>query len=103
MSAVLKGKCVDTTMGLTPLEGLVMGTRAGDLDAGVLSFLSGHLGKSQSEIDTLLNKRSGLLGLSARPIGGTREQAQAGDQNAALARSVFTSAYESTSERTLSS
>ena len=90
MSAVLKGKCVDTTMGLTPLEGLVMGTRAGDLDAGVLSFLSGHLGKSQSEIDTLLNKRSGLLGLSGTSDWrNVREQAQAGDQNAALARSVF--------------
>ena len=57
MAAVRKGKCVDTTMGLTPLEGLVMGTRGGDLDAGVLSFLGSHLQYSFQEIDQLLNKQ----------------------------------------------
>ena len=59
MAVVENGRCVDTTMGLTPLEGLVMGTRAGDVDAGVLAFLGSHLKMSAKEIDTLLNKKSG--------------------------------------------
>ena len=67
MAAVQHGKCVDTTMGLTPLEGLVMGTRAGDVDAGVLSFLSTHLDYSPAQIDELLNKRS----VRPLPRGGT--------------------------------
>ncbi|MEU8822865.1 acetate kinase [Streptomyces sp. NPDC048636] len=62
-SAVRGGVCVDTSMGLTPLEGLVMGTRSGDLDAAAIFHLSRVGGMSIDEIDTLLNKRSGLLGL----------------------------------------
>lgn len=62
-SAVRGGKCVETSMGLTPLEGLVMGTRSGDLDPAVVFHLARVGGMRVAEIDTLLNKRSGLLGL----------------------------------------
>ncbi len=64
ITAIKNGQSVDTTMGFTPLEGLVMGTRAGDLDVGIVSFLSKNLNMSIEEIDTLLNKKSGLLGVS---------------------------------------
>jgi acetate kinase len=63
-SAVRGGRAVDTSMGLTPLEGLVMGTRSGDVDPGLHAFLGREAGLSLEEIDTLLNKRSGVLGLS---------------------------------------
>jgi acetate kinase len=63
-SAVLHGAPVDTSMGLTPLEGLVMGTRTGDIDAAVVVHLSRNAGMSIDEIDDLLNKRSGLKGLT---------------------------------------
>ncbi|MBN3931499.1 acetate kinase [Streptomyces verrucosisporus] len=62
-SAVRGGRCVDTSMGLTPLEGLVMGTRSGDVDPAVVFHLARVAGMSVEEIDVLLNKRSGLLGL----------------------------------------
>ncbi|SNS77496.1 acetate kinase [Actinacidiphila glaucinigra] len=62
-SAVRGGECVETSMGLTPLEGLVMGTRSGDLDPAVVFHLARVGGMRVAEIDTLLNKRSGLLGL----------------------------------------
>jgi len=62
--AIRKGASLDVSMGLTPLEGLVMGTRSGDIDASVLEFLHHKEGFSFGEIDTLLNKQSGLLGIS---------------------------------------
>jgi len=62
--AIKKGESVNTSMGLTPLEGLVMGTRSGDIDPSVLEFLHHKEGLSFQEIDTLLNKQSGLLGIS---------------------------------------
>jgi acetate kinase len=62
-SAVRGGRCVDTSMGLSPLEGLVMGTRSGDVDPAVVFHLARVAGMSVDEIDTLLNKRSGLVGL----------------------------------------
>lgn len=62
--AIKKGDSLDTSMGMTPLEGLVMGTRGGDLDPGVLEFLSHKEGMSLLELTTLLNKQSGLLGVS---------------------------------------
>ena len=64
ISAVKDGKCIDTSMGLTPLEGLVMGTRCGDLDPAVLEYLAGKKGMSISEITSYLNKKSGVLGIS---------------------------------------
>ena len=63
-SAVRGGVAVETSMGLTPLQGLVMGTRSGDVDPGLHTFLHSELGLSIAEIDTLLNKQSGLKGLA---------------------------------------
>jgi len=64
MTAIRNGKSVDTSMGFTPLEGLVMGTRSGDVDPGAIIYLQEHGHASPEGIDTLLNKRSGLLGVS---------------------------------------
>lgn len=64
VSAVKNGKCVDTSMGLTPLEGLIMGTRSGDIDPAIIEFLAHKEGKSIDEIMNVLNKKSGVLGLS---------------------------------------
>ena len=61
--AVKNGICIDTSMGLTPLEGLVMGTRSGDIDPAIIEYVSDKLNLSVSEINTILNKKSGLLGL----------------------------------------
>lgn len=62
--AISAGKSVDTSMGFTPLEGLVMGTRSGDLDPAILDFMSAKEGLSSRDVDTVLNKQSGLLGVS---------------------------------------
>ena len=64
ISAVLNGKCVDTSMGLTPLEGLFMGTRSGDLDPAILQFISNKENLNIDEMLNILNKKSGVLGLS---------------------------------------
>ena len=64
MAAVDRGKSVDTTMGFTPLEGLIMGTRSGDLDPSLILYIMGKEGLSLSEANTLLNKHSGLIGIS---------------------------------------
>ena len=64
VSAVLNGKCVDTSMGLTPLEGLIMGTRSGDLDPAIIEYLCNHENLTVSEMLNILNKKSGVLGMS---------------------------------------
>lgn len=64
VSAIKEGKCVDTSMGLTPLEGLIMGTRSGDIDPAIMEFIAHKEGKTIDEIMTVLNKKSGVLGLS---------------------------------------
>ncbi|MCD8084708.1 MAG: acetate kinase [Clostridiales bacterium] len=64
VSASIGGKCVDTSMGLTPLEGLIMGTRSGDIDASVVQFICNKEGKSVDDVLTILNKKSGVLGIS---------------------------------------
>ncbi len=64
ISAVMNGKCVDTSMGLTPLEGLIMGTRSGDMDPAILEFIAKKENLSLEEITNILNKKSGVLGLS---------------------------------------
>ena len=61
--AVKDGVCIDTSMGLTPLEGLVMGTRSGDIDPAIISYISTNTGMNAQELDTCLNKKSGLVGL----------------------------------------
>lgn len=89
-SAVRGGACVDTSMGLTPLEGLVMGTRSGDIDPAVVFHLSRVAGMSTDEVDELLNKRSGLMGLCGdndmREIVRRRD---AGDERATLAFDIY--------------
>lgn len=90
-TAVLHGRSVDTTMGFTPLAGLLMGTRCGDLDPGIiLHLLRGGMGVD--ELDTLLNRRSGLLGVSAvsNDLRDVRRAAAAGDAGARQALAVFT-------------
>ena len=64
ISAVKSGKCVDTSMGLTPLEGLIMGTRSGDIDPAIIEYIAHKENKSIDEVMTVLNKKSGVLGLS---------------------------------------
>lgn len=64
ISAVKDGKCVDTSMGLTPLEGLVMGTRSGDIDPAVVEYICNKEGKTVSEVLNILNKKSGVFGLT---------------------------------------
>src|SRR5262249_48348751 len=89
--AVLGGKSVDTTMGLTPLEGLVMGTRTGDLDPGLHGHLQEQLGWTLDHITDILNNESGLLGLSGRS-NDMRElvgAANAGGERAGVAIEVF--------------
>ncbi|HHX84466.1 MAG TPA: acetate kinase [Actinomycetales bacterium] len=88
-SAITGGRAVDTSMGLTPLEGLVMGTRPGDLDPGMLIHLIRDRGMSPADVSTLLNKRSGLLGLSG--VSDFREllrRVDDGDEQATLAYDV---------------
>lgn len=89
-SAIAAGRPVDTSMGLTPMEGLVMGTRAGDIDAGVISYLARTADMSIDEIETMLNRRSGLLGLSGDvDMRMIHTRIQAGDQAAQLAYEVY--------------
>lgn len=91
MAAIEGGRCIDTTMGLTPLAGLVMGTRSGDLDPAVLIYLHEHENMSADDLDTLLNKKSGLQGLCG--VSDMREvidRSEAGDQKAKTALAVFT-------------
>ena len=77
VSAVDHGKCVDTSMGLTPLEGLIMGTRSGDIDPAIVSFLADKEGKTADEIINICNKKSGVLGLSGGVSSDFRDLAQA--------------------------
>ena len=92
ISAVVNGKCVDTSMGLTPLAGLAMGTRSGDLDPSIVEFLGDKLGVDAKEVTNILNKKSGVFGLSRglssdfRDLG---EAAAAGNHDAEVALEVF--------------
>ncbi|MGC4981572.1 acetate kinase [Streptomyces sp. DT193] len=89
-SAVRGGRCVDTSMGLTPLEGLVMGTRSGDVDPAVIFHLERVGGMSTDEIDTLLNKRSGLIGLCGdNDMREIRRRVDEGDEQARLAFDIY--------------
>ena len=79
VSAVDGGKCVDTSMGMTPLEGLIMGTRSGDVDPAILEFISGKEDLSIAEMLTILNKKSGVLGLSDGISSDFRDLGDAAD------------------------
>ena len=89
--AVRNGKSIDTTMGFTPLEGLVMGTRAGDVDVAAVTYLMKKEGLTADEMDNILNKKSGVLGLSgvSSDFRDIEEAAEAGNDRAEIALDVF--------------
>ncbi|MBR5270266.1 MAG: acetate kinase [Anaerotignum sp.] len=89
--AVRNGKSIDTTMGFTPLEGLVMGTRAGDIDAAVITYLMEKEGLTAAEMDNILNKQSGVLGISgvSSDFRDIEEASEAGNVRAGMALDVF--------------
>lgn len=92
VSAIKNGKCVDTSMGLTPLEGLIMGTRSGDIDPAIVEFLAHKEDKSLEEIMSILNKKSGVLGLSENLSSDFRDIEDGyfkGDEPASRAMTVF--------------
>ena len=90
-TAISHGVSVDTSMGLTPLEGLVMGTRSGDIDPGLIDFISRQTGDSLEVITDILNRKSGLLGLSgcSNDMRTLLKASQEGDERATLAIDVF--------------
>jgi acetate kinase len=91
MTAIREGKSVDTTMGMTPLEGLVMGTRCGDLDPAVPLYLAGQLQLSVEQVEDILNRQSGLKGLcGTNDMREVVRLAESGDQAAASAIDVYT-------------
>jgi acetate kinase len=91
VAAVLNGKSVDTSMGFTPLEGLVMGTRCGDIDPALVLYLMDALALSPEEMDDLLNKKSGMLGLSgvSHDMREVEDAAQKGNAQADLALDIY--------------
>jgi acetate kinase len=91
MTAVKNGKCIDTSMGLTPLEGLLMGTRSGDLDPAILIYLMKEEKLTPHQMDDILNKKSGLLGLSglSNDLRDVQAAAKKKDKKAELALELF--------------
>ncbi|MBQ4567966.1 MAG: acetate kinase [Desulfovibrio sp.] len=86
MSCVKNGKCFDTSMGLTPLEGLIMGTRCGSIDPAIVPFIMEKKNLSPAEVDTLMNKKSGLLGLCGfTDMRDVHSQREKGNEQAELA------------------
>ena len=91
MSAVQNGKCIDTSMGLTPLEGLMMGTRCGSIDPAIVPFMMEKKGMTPQEADTVLNKQSGLLGIcGTSDMRDVHANIEKGDEKAALAFKMLT-------------
>ncbi len=91
ITAVKDGKCINTSMGFTPLEGLVMGTRSGDIDPAIISFLAEKEGISVDAVNTILNKKSGVMGISgvSSDFRDLETAAEEGNQRAELAIKVF--------------
>ncbi len=90
MAAVAGGRCVDTSLGMTPLAGLIMGTRCGDIDPAIIAYIAEQKGMSVGEIDTLLNKESGLKGIcGANDMRDIHAREEAGDPMARLALEMF--------------
>ena len=90
LAAVVDGKCVDTTMGLTPLEGVMMGTRSGDIDGGAVTFIQKKLGLDADGISNLLNKKSGVQGLCGfSDMRDVESAAKSGDQKALVAQESY--------------
>lgn len=93
IAAVEGGKSVDTSMGFTPLAGVTMGTRSGNLDPAIIPFLMEKTGKTAQEVINVLNKESGLLGISgiSSDLRDIEQKAEEGDERAILALDVFAS------------
>ncbi len=91
IAAVMDGKCVDTTMGLTPLEGLMMGTRSGDIDGGAITFLEKKLDMDADAMSNLLNKQSGVLGITGESsdMRDVESAALEGNERARLALDMY--------------
>ncbi|MBQ0078354.1 MAG: acetate kinase [Eubacterium sp.] len=91
VSAVKRGKCIDTSMGFTPLEGLVMGTRCGDIDPAIVEFISKKEDLTAHAVNNILNKKSGVLGISgiSSDFRDLLEAAESGNERAMLALKVF--------------
>lgn len=91
VSAIKRGKCIDTSMGFTPLEGLVMGTRCGDLDPAIVTYIREKLDLDQGVANEILNKKSGVLGISgiSSDFRDLEKAAEEGNERAQLAIKVF--------------
>ncbi|GAE16718.1 acetate kinase [Bacteroides pyogenes JCM 6292] len=91
IAAIKDGKCMDTTMGLTPLEGLMMGTRSGDIDAGAVTFIMEKEGLNTTGVSNLLNKKSGVLGISgiSSDMREIESAVAAGNKQAILAEKMY--------------
>jgi len=91
IAAVKGGKCYDTTMGFTPLDGLIMGTRSGSIDPAIIGFISEKTGMNASDIVTMLNKKSGFLGMTglSSDLRDVYAAAEAGDKKAILAKEML--------------
>lgn len=90
MAAVKKGKCVDTSMGMTPLAGVMMGTRSGDFDPAIIPYLVKHKGMNLEDIDNVLNKKSGLKGICGmNDMRDIHSKVEQGDEMAKLALDMF--------------
>lgn len=89
--AIKNGKCIDTSMGLTPLQGLIMGTRCGDADLAIVEYMARNTGLSLEEINNILNKKSGLLGVSgiSNDIRDVEDAAHKGDKKSILALEMY--------------
>ena len=91
ISAVLNGKCIDTSMGLTPNAGIVMGSRCGDIDASIIPYIMEVTGMSIKEVDNMLNKKSGLLGISgvSSDSRDVEDGAKEGNKRCILAQNIY--------------
>ena len=97
MSCVKNGKCLDTSMGLTPLEGLIMGTRCGSIDPAIVPFVMDKKGLTPEQVDTLMNKKSGLLGLCGyTDMRDVHAEVEKGNDRAALALKMLTRSIKKT-------
>lgn len=96
MSAIDHGIAIDTSMGLTPLDGLMMGTRSGAIDPAVVTFIMDHEGLSAGEVNDLLNKQSGLLGISgiSNDLRSVRSASEEGDERAQLAYEMYSNSVK---------
>lgn len=96
VSAIDHGVAVDTSMGMTPLDGLMMGTRCGSIDPAIVPFLIEHEGMSAAEVENMMNKKSGLLGITgvSNDLRSVREASEAGNERAMLAYEMYSNSVK---------